>query len=229
MKHLNIYIILVSAILLFTFSALPHEKPVRVACIGNSITAGFGIKDSTKKYPRQLGDLLGGKYLVKNFGVSGRTMLKKGDYPYWKEKAFKEALKFKPRIVIICLGTNDSKPWNWKYNAEFYLDYTSMIKEFRKDRKPVIFISYCPPVFSHKYGISDSVIHYQINPIIDSVRKESHAQLIDFYDKMKNDGKMFFDGIHPDEKGALEMAKIVFDAIKAYQVNAGRALNKVSY
>ena len=145
-------------------------------------------------------------------------MLKKGDYPYWKENAFKEALAFKPQIVIICLGTNDSKPWNWKYGNEFYSDYTSMVKTFRKDGKPEIFVCDCPPAFSHKYSISDSVIHYQIIPLIDSVKKVTRTKLIDFYDQMQKDSSMFFDGIHPDDKGAYIMAKIVYNAIKKYPV-----------
>jgi hypothetical protein len=28
------------------------------------------------------------KFEVYNLGVSGRTMLKKGDFPYWNEKAW---------------------------------------------------------------------------------------------------------------------------------------------
>ena len=214
-------------VFLFIISVIPNSKPIRVACVGDSITFGFGIKDTTKTYPRQLGDLLGKNYLVENFGVNGRTMLKKGDYPYWKENAFKDALAFKPQIVIICLGTNDSKPWNWKYKNEFYSDYTSMVKTFRKDGKPEIFVSYCPPAFSHKYSISDSVIHYQIIPLIDSVKKEYHTKLINFYDIMKNDSSMFFDGIHPDEEGALIMAKTVRNAIGKNPIRSKRNLNKI--
>ncbi len=218
MKTLFTFKFFAIVIFLFTFSVFAQKKQIRVACIGNSITFGFGIKDSTQKYPYRLGILLGKNYLVKNFGVNGRTMLKKGDQPYWKENAYKEALAFKPQIVIICLGTNDSKPWNWKYGDEFYSDYYSMIKSFRKVGKPEIFVCDCPPAFSHKYSISDSVIHYQIIPLIDSVRKATNTKPIDFYSKMKKDSSMFFDGIHPDGKGAYIMAEIVYNAIKRYPV-----------
>src|SRR4051812_7771397 len=92
------------------------EKPdgkIKVACVGDSITFGAGIKDRDKNsYPAQLQGLLGSGYEVKNFGVSGATLLKEGDKPYWKEKAFEAAKKFEPNIVIIKLGTNDSKPQN---------------------------------------------------------------------------------------------------------------------
>ena len=41
----------------------------------------MGIADKAKdSYPAQLGQMLGEGYDVRNFGVSGRTMLRKGDY-----------------------------------------------------------------------------------------------------------------------------------------------------
>ena len=56
------------------------EKGVKVACVGDSITYGAGIKDRKKNsYPAQLQSLLGEGYQVRNFGNSGSTLLKKGD------------------------------------------------------------------------------------------------------------------------------------------------------
>ncbi|NJN78510.1 MAG: hypothetical protein HC803_09485 [Saprospiraceae bacterium] len=81
--------------------------------------------------------MLGANYHVKNFGVSGRTLLRKGDFPYWNEAAFQEAKDFQPNIVVIKLGTNDSKPENWKYADEFIKDYQIFIDEFQAlDSKP---------------------------------------------------------------------------------------------
>ena len=57
------------------------KEPVRVACVGDSITEGAGVRDPNKRYPAQLGVLLGANYDVKNFGVSGTTMLDNGDSP----------------------------------------------------------------------------------------------------------------------------------------------------
>ena len=50
--------------------------------------------------------MLGEAYWVKNFGVSARTLLNKGDHPYMNEKAYQDALAFNPNIVVIKLGTN---------------------------------------------------------------------------------------------------------------------------
>jgi len=97
-----------------------YKAPVRVACIGDSITEGVGggVKPATS-WPAQLQGLLGASWQVGNFGVSGRTLLKQGDLPYWNDKAYQNALGFKPDVVIIMLGTNDTKPQNWKHEAEF--------------------------------------------------------------------------------------------------------------
>ena len=106
----------------------PSTDAVKVACIGNSITDGHGIDmASVFGYPAQLQKILGKDYWVKNFGVGARTMLNKGDYPYMNELAWKDAQAFDPDIVVIKLGTNDSKPENWQYGAEFKKDLQQMI------------------------------------------------------------------------------------------------------
>ena len=98
----------------------PKPDAIRVACIGNSITDGHGIEMASQYgYPALLQKALGSDYWVKNFGVSGRTMLNKGDVPYMNEQAWRDAQAFQPDIAIIKLGTNDTKPQNWKYSAEF--------------------------------------------------------------------------------------------------------------
>ena len=89
--------------------------PVRIACVGDSITEGSGLGNpAVESYPARLQRLLGTHYLVRNFGVSGRTLLKKGDYPYWKESAYRLSRDFAPDIVLIKLGSNDAKSFNWR-------------------------------------------------------------------------------------------------------------------
>ena len=94
--------------ILIVLPAMAAEK-IRIACVGDSITFGAGVKNRTKNsYPVVLGKSLGDGYDVRNFGVSGATLLKKGDKPYWKLGDFKKATEFKPNIVIIKLGTNNN-------------------------------------------------------------------------------------------------------------------------
>src|SRR6185369_4858677 len=81
-------------------------EKVRVACIGDSITFGHGIKDRDHdSYPARLATLLGDRYEVRNFGVSGATIIKRGTRPYDQQPACSDALKFKPQVAVIVLGT----------------------------------------------------------------------------------------------------------------------------
>jgi len=92
----------------------------RVACIGDSVTKGYGLKDSTKSYPYQLQQLLGERYQVENYGHSGATLLRKGHNPYHKTQAYSDALAFRPDVIIVALGLNDTDPRNWpNYSNDF--------------------------------------------------------------------------------------------------------------
>jgi lysophospholipase L1-like esterase len=214
----------------------PQPGAIRVACIGNSITDGHGIDMATQYgYPAELQKKLGNGYWVKNFGVSARTMLNKGDYPYMNEMAWQDALAFKPDVVIIKLGTNDSKPYNWQHNSEFRQDLEQMVttlcpalaqpaKKGKKNKsqksqvssqKPQIFLCTPIPAFKSTWDINDSVIVNGIIPIQKEVAQKYGLRIIDLHTHYANDGdKMLTDGIHPDGKGAQRLAEIIAGEIK---------------
>lgn len=210
----------------------PNQNAIRVACIGNSITDGHGIEMApVNGYPALLQQRLGKDYWVKNFGVSGRTLLNHGDMPYMNETAWKDALAFNPDIVIIKLGTNDSKPQNWKYASEFKQDLQQMIttlcpalaqtaKKGKKAKsaqptKPQIFLCTPIPALKSSWNINDAVITNEIIPIQQEVAQQYGLQVIDLHTLFANDGdKMQEDGIHPDGKGVRRIAEIVAEAIK---------------
>ena len=195
----------------------PRKDAVRVACIGNSITFGAGIKNRSRdSYPSVLARMLGDSYWVKNFGVSARTMLNKGDHPYMNEPAYKNALAFNPNIVVIKLGTNDSKSFNWKYKADFMKDAQTMIDAFKGlPSQPKIYLCYPSKAYLTGDGINDDIISKEIIPMIKKLAKKNDLSVIDLHTAMDGMPELFPDRIHPNEKGAQEMAKAVYQSISA--------------
>lgn len=191
--------------------AAPREQALRVACIGNSITDGMGIDMSeVYGYPAVLQRLLGKNYNVKNFGVSARTLMNKGDLPYMKEQAWVDAQAFLPNIVVIKLGTNDSKDYNWIHGADYGADLQKMVDTLRAlPSKPQIYV--CSPIPAARiWGISDSVIVNGEIPAIKRVVKKNKLAYIDLHTEFKpTEGLMQRDGIHPTDKGAAQLAKII--------------------
>ncbi|WP_026462345.1 GDSL-type esterase/lipase family protein [Adhaeribacter aquaticus] len=199
--------------LLVNLSVFAQDK-IKVACVGNSITEGHGI-EAGQKYPDHLQRLLGDAYEVKNYGVGGRTLLKKGDYPYWKEAKYQQVLQWNPDIVVIKLGTNDSKPQNWQYKADFKKDYVAFIKSFKKLKsKPKIYICKPMPAYRVNFRINPAVIKDEQLALIEQIARKAKVQIIDLYTPFLGKDNLAPDGIHPTGEGAALIAQEVYGAIK---------------
>lgn len=190
--------------------------PLKVACVGDSITAGSGVKDKTKTYPKQLGGLLGDKYEVQNFGVGGATMLNAGDKPYQKEKRYQDALAFAPDIVVIKLGTNDSKPQNWQKKEGFAADAKALIASFQKiNPKVKVYLCTPVPVFAQgNFGIRGEVVLNEIIPLDKQIAAELKIPLIDLHTPFTGKDALVPDRVHPNDAGATIIAQTVFESLK---------------
>jgi len=208
------FLCIILAITGISSAAEPH---IRVACVGDSITYGAAIRARAKNcYPKVLGNLLGKKYTVHNYGVNGATLLKKGDKPYWKLRAFEEATKFGPNVVIIMLGTNDTKPQNWgKAGDEYEADLRAMIAHFQKlSSNPSIYLCLPAPVYQTRWGINEKTVTGSVIPIIRKVAKDTKLPIVDLYQALSKKPEMFPDKIHPNAAGARVMAKTIFSILK---------------
>ena len=190
-----------------------YQGTIRVACVGDSITAGVGAAKG-ESYPTQLGKMLGDRWDVRNFGVSASTLLNHGDKPYQKQEAFQAALQYEPQVVIIMLGTNDTKPQNWKLKGEFVADYKDLLGKFAKlPSKPRIFICRPVPVPGQgNYGINEAGVLEEA-PMIDKIAQEMQTGVIDMYGALKDQPKMLPDRVHPNTAGATLMAKAAYKAL----------------
>jgi acyl-CoA thioesterase-1 len=186
-----------------------YSGPVQVACVGDSITQGTGMIPGTP-WPPQLQKLLGDKWDVKNFAVSGRTVLRSGDSPLWKEQAFKDAHDFKPDVVIIMLGTNDTKPQNWVHSDQLVTDYEAMIDSFQQlDSKPHVYICRPPPIGGNILKIDASKQTLEM-PMFDQIATDKSVPIIDVNGALKGHEKTMIDNVHPNTEGESYIAKLIF-------------------
>jgi acyl-CoA thioesterase I len=192
-----------------------YDHKIKVACIGDSITFGLGIsKRSSRSYPSQLAKMLGDDWEVRNYGLNSRTLLSGGDFPYSKEYFYIKAKKWLPDVVVIMLGTNDSKPWNWKHFDEFEKDYSDFLAPF-KDQipQPRIFICQTPPVIKNVFGINGDNLKNLLNPVIKKIAENENVPCIDMYTPLAGRNDLFSDGLHPDAEGARIIANEVYKAL----------------
>ena len=199
-----------------------RAAPVKVAGVGDSIT-------QLSQWPQKLGALLGAGYAVTNYGFVGATLLKKGDTPYWNTAAFTQSHSANPDVVVIMLGTNDSKPFNWNaHMGDFVGDYEALIDSYTAlPSHPKVYLNLCPPAGTNGYQIDGTVIANQILPLIKQVAMAKGVPTIDVYDAFggPNLDMSLYGGngdlVHPNEKGAMVIAATVFAALTARAVDGG--------
>jgi sialate O-acetylesterase len=196
-------------------------QSVKIACIGNSVTFGAGLKNpGTESYPSVLQKLMGKEYEVRNFGLSGATLLKKGHRPYNKTKEFAAAMNFSPDIAIVHLGLNDTDPRNWpEYKDDFEPDYAWLLDTLKKQNPNVkLYICKLTPIFNghprFRSGTRDW--YWQIQNIIPVIAKANRAQVIDLNAPLHNRPDLFDDNLHPDKEGATIIAQTVYESITGH-------------
>ncbi|MCK0144393.1 GDSL-type esterase/lipase family protein [Arenibacter sp. F26102] len=184
--------------------------------MGNSITYGSGVANKDKNaFPAQLQSILGNPYEVKNFGVSGCTLLKLGDKPYWETEAYSNALKFNADIVFIKLGTNDSKLQNRVHIDQFEADYIELINSFRKENNKARIVLLLPvPAFTtDTTGIWNNVIKNKITPLTRSVAYKTNSEVLDLYQLFIDQPGLLPDMVHPSSLGATLIAKRLYETV----------------
>lgn len=208
----------VIAMALQTFGVRSNTPPapIKVACIGDSITEGTGLANpATESYPARLQRLLGSGFVVRNYGVSGRTLLKKGDYPYWKESAYTQSRNWEPDVVLIKLGTNDSKPYNWRYGTNYVAEFEELIASYRTlPSQPRVILCTPDPVYARgAYDISPGVIATNIVPAVRDLATRLGLEVIDYHTRLAGHAEWFPDTVHPNTRGMAVMAAVALETL----------------
>ena len=219
MSKIRVISIFFLAFVALSVSAKGKESPVlRVACVGNSVTYGYGLSDREHTaYPVVLQQLLGEGFDVKNFGHSGATLLRHGHRPYTQLPEFRQAMDFKADLVVIHLGLNDTDPRNWpNYGDEFIGDYRALIDSFRvANPQAKIWICLMTPIF-HRHSRFQSGTrdwHEAIQKTIRQIAATADVGLIDLHTPLYSHPDLFPDALHPNAEGAVILARTVCSAI----------------
>lgn len=198
--------------------ASAQSRKIRVACVGDSVTYGYGLDNPDKEsYPSVLQALLGDSYEVHNYGFSGATLLAKAYRPYIKQDVFGKSLDCKADIVVIHLGLNDTDPRAWPQYRDYFLqDYLSLIDTYRKaNPKAEVFVCKMTPIFHYhkrfKSGTRDW--YWMEQELIESLQEIANVRLIDLYTPLHHRPDLFADALHPDKEGAEIIAHTVYQAL----------------
>lgn len=206
------------------FHTTPKEGQTRIACVGDSTTYGTVIPNVFHNcYPAQLGRMLGDEYHVANFGFNGKTALDVNDNSFRKTNQYPLSLEYQPDIVIIMLGTNDTKPSNWQ-GQETYKEHLRSLAQSYLDLESKPRVILCTPNSAyHVHGKTEGSYNYGINEeglqmecvAVKELAVEMGLELIDMHEVTSGHPEWYrFDGIHPNKNGANAVATTTYNFLK---------------
>lgn len=201
----------------------PKEGQIKVACVGDSITYGHSVSGWSKnQYPAVLQELLGDSYHVANFGVSGACVNKNGNKPYISRTVYEESIKYDADILVLMLGSNDSKPKNWIDMETFLEQYGELLDTYLKENNsPKVYIGICAKAY-YADGNTKGKARYNIRPeIVDQIAaalkqgyEKDDVVIVDIHNLTAGHPEWFEkDGVHPNKDGAKAIADEFADAI----------------
>ena len=201
------------------------SRPIRVACLGDSITFGAGAASPEQEsYPAQLASVLGTGYDVRNFGVGGCTLLFEGDRPYRGQPQFQAAVDFDPDIVLLLLGANDTcgaPRNNWDHSASFLSDARALIRTLHRPGRRIL-VALPSPFLTTTPGLKPErrADLEERNPRLEQIRgwwreaaQAEGVERVDLADALAPDPQLTTDGVHLTRAGYARIAGRFRDAL----------------
>ena len=195
---------------------------MRVVCLGASKVSGSGPRLAELPYPEQLALMLGSGWEVMNWAFDSACVMDWEGYPtFLGTPNLDVALAFNPHVVIIELGSNDSrlslmhKERLPQYKEEFMARFAGLIDSFASlETRPRIWI--CSPFAMGGpvgYDLTDQILEEDLVPLIVQVTRQEKVGLIDLYRvTVDRPGLHQPDNTHPNVAGAEVYAQTVYRA-----------------
>lgn len=192
----------------------------RIACVGDSITFGHGVRGKTEEtWEYYLNGILGDAYQVVNYGASGRTLQKAGDQPYTRDHIFRRSLECRAEVYLILLGTNDAKPFNWNRDR-FEREYEAFVRNYTEQPDaPRVVLMTPPQVFGTDsrgmaaFGIQAGILDGEIVKAVKNAAEKMNLQVIDLHAYTEGHPEWFMDGVHPNAAGNRAFAAYIAEKL----------------
>jgi acyl-CoA thioesterase I len=197
----GICIIFLSALFFIAESVSAQATKVFIMAASQALSGA-----ATTRYPERLQILLGSKYTVINGGYNSTCLLLKGDLPWMPHMP--QLFAARPDIVIIELGSNDSKANNWVYGSQYGHDFKVYVDTVRTMKNGVRVIM-CYTVPSWGDNTDDTIRRAQIR-MIDQYAPGLNVPIIDLFNPMQNMASHFPDRIHGDDVAQDTIARLLY-------------------
>lgn len=181
----------------------------KIVCVGDSITYGQGVMGSRKTdtFTAMLSEITG--YTVKNYGLSNRTLLSNGNFPYTEEDFFPASHAEEADVYIIMLGSNDTKPQFWN-KEQFISEYAEFIRSYSQmPGEPTVYVMIPPRVYVEQDGgnCDDATVGGELSDAVNQIAAELGIEVIDLYTLTTDHPEWFPDGLHPNAEGNRAIAE----------------------
>jgi acyl-CoA thioesterase-1 len=183
----------------------------RIAFLGDSITAGVGVKSpKTDRYSTVATRLLQSRFpdlTEVNLGRSGQALCQqKNNY------AEAEVLSQNPDAVVIQWGVNDQY---WGFSVtEFAARYEHLVSTLRS-AKPQMPIVLTTPIADFRWSENQDAWISSAGVAVQEIAARHRCHVADTHRALDHRRSFYSDSIHPNNAGAEAMAQSIVEALNA--------------
>lgn len=181
---------------------------IRLACVGDSITCGFGLRSGCD-YPAVLGRLLGDDWEVANCGASGAVFSRDRPNSYDPMRV----ADVNPDKIVVMLGTNDAL-------AEVRLDLGDVCSDFRELVRHLtaggcrgVLVVLPPPAWDNVWF--DVWLLDRVRELLAVACQQGKLPYLDLVPALRQRRGLFSDGVHPSAGGAGLIADAVASKVRS--------------